>query len=210
MRPFKHKPVDFEGVRYYKKPNGYYKCDHALGGVYLHRVVWAFHNGPIPEGFHIHHKDHNKENNDIGNLEIIAAGEHSTYHGNHRAEADPEAAVAHMAAIRPKASEWHKSDAGRQWHSDHGKRTWIGQETVQLECSHCGGKYDGHENRRRRGFCSAKCQSAARRASGVDNEPRDCNHCGNTFITNKYSKARHCSSSCGHRAFRERTGNDSL
>ena len=36
-----------------------------------HRVVWELHNGAIPSGHQIHHRDGNKLNNDIGNLELV-------------------------------------------------------------------------------------------------------------------------------------------
>jgi hypothetical protein len=36
-----------------------------------HRLVWEFHNGPIPEGWHIHHKNGNRSDNRIENLEAI-------------------------------------------------------------------------------------------------------------------------------------------
>lgn len=36
-----------------------------------HDVVWERVNGPIPEGFEIHHRDHNKLNNHISNLQLV-------------------------------------------------------------------------------------------------------------------------------------------
>ena len=42
----------------------------------LHRYVWEFYNGPIPKGYHIHHKDFNKANNDISNLQLLSLEEH--------------------------------------------------------------------------------------------------------------------------------------
>jgi hypothetical protein len=44
---------------------------------YEHRLIWEKHFGPIPAGFHIHHKDGNKQNNDINNLEMINGKEHN-------------------------------------------------------------------------------------------------------------------------------------
>lgn len=37
----------------------------------LHCYVWRYFNGPIPDGFHVHHVDENKSNNDIENLRCI-------------------------------------------------------------------------------------------------------------------------------------------
>jgi len=38
---------------------------------YVHRRVWEEHRGPIPAGAVIHHKDGNRLNNRIENLELI-------------------------------------------------------------------------------------------------------------------------------------------
>lgn len=56
-----------------------------VGGKYRaeHQVVWESHNGTIPNGHVIHHKDENKKNNDISNLECITKREHDLHHGDH-------------------------------------------------------------------------------------------------------------------------------
>ena len=46
----------------------------------MHRYVWEFYNGTIPKGYEIHHKDRNKANNSISNLEIMQKGKHSSLH----------------------------------------------------------------------------------------------------------------------------------
>jgi hypothetical protein len=43
--------------------------------------VWEHHNGPIPAGFEVHHKDENKANNDISNLDLMTAVDHAARHG---------------------------------------------------------------------------------------------------------------------------------
>lgn len=45
-----------------------------------HRLVWEKHNGPIPEGYVIHHKDGNGLNNSIENLEMMTRAEHVRHH----------------------------------------------------------------------------------------------------------------------------------
>ena len=39
--------------KYFRKPGG---CFTGQDG-YLHRDIWKYHNGEIPSGYHIHHKD---------------------------------------------------------------------------------------------------------------------------------------------------------
>lgn len=39
----------------------------------LHRVVWEAFNGPIPKGMQVDHKDGNKKNNRLDNLQLLTA-----------------------------------------------------------------------------------------------------------------------------------------
>lgn len=60
--------IDSKGYRRYKIKSKTYK---------EHRLVWELFYGPIPKGMDIHHKDGNKLNNSIKNLEAIEHGRHS-------------------------------------------------------------------------------------------------------------------------------------
>lgn len=44
------------------------------------RFVWESAHGPIPNGFSVHHKDRNKLNDDLTNLEIMTLKEHLAEH----------------------------------------------------------------------------------------------------------------------------------
>src|SRR5690554_1665051 len=51
------------------------------GYIFEHRLVMSQHLGrPLRSDEHVHHKDGNKLNNDISNLEIITLEEHSRLH----------------------------------------------------------------------------------------------------------------------------------
>jgi len=78
------KYLEYDGVFYtcwdgrdYYSPNG---TILSHGGTSLHRQVWIDNNGPIPEGYHIHHVDHNTDNNCIENLQMVNASDHARYH----------------------------------------------------------------------------------------------------------------------------------
>ena len=45
--------------------------------VFLHRRIYEDNFGPIPSGWHIHHKDGNTENNSPDNLQLLSPSEHS-------------------------------------------------------------------------------------------------------------------------------------
>lgn len=63
--------------------NGYYMTSAAYEGktYYFmeHRVIWVWKNGPIPNGLVINHKDYNKTNNAIENLELMTQKENTLY-----------------------------------------------------------------------------------------------------------------------------------
>ena len=67
------KIAEFNGKRYVKDlKTGYYLChDESGSGTRLHRDVWEFYNCKIPNGYEVHHKDHDKSNNDIENLQLL-------------------------------------------------------------------------------------------------------------------------------------------
>ncbi len=50
------------------------------GYVYEHRYVWHDHYGDVPPGFEVHHKDLDRANNDISNLELLSEDEHLAEH----------------------------------------------------------------------------------------------------------------------------------
>jgi len=48
--------------------------------VYCHTIVWEYHNGAVPKGHDIHHKDFNKLNFNISNLELLTKSDHMKLH----------------------------------------------------------------------------------------------------------------------------------
>ena len=197
--------IEFNGVRFGRYPDSphpaarlYYapgQVDRACGVESLHREVWKFHNGPIPGGHHVHHKDGNTLNNDISNLECMPAGAHLRDHVR-----TPEArqrAREHMNRIRESeaAKAWHQSPAGQAHHSRLGKAVWAKREKHERTCDQCGTTFESHSATAR--FCAPKCKAAWRRAVGADNEPRTCAVCGVEFACNRYSDQRCCGRSCG-------------
>ncbi|GHV89874.1 hypothetical protein AGMMS50268_03770 [Spirochaetia bacterium] len=78
-KPRKAKPSEcqyFNGVKYTKRVTGYFLSTNG-DRTLMHRDVWQYNNGPIPDDFDIHHKDHDKSNNGIENLEMLSKSEHA-------------------------------------------------------------------------------------------------------------------------------------
>ncbi len=67
-------------MRWKETSNGYIAAYHGGKKVYQHRFVWEQHNGPIPEGYYVHHVDGNPKNNDISNLVLLAPRPHRARH----------------------------------------------------------------------------------------------------------------------------------
>ena len=194
--------IVFEGVVYYRYPDAKRESDrryYKRQGKRLHAEIWKSHHGPIPKGHVIHHKDGNPGNNDIENLELLEHCAHTRLH--HKGKLS-ERKREHLAEIRPLAAEWHRSDEGREWHSDHGKKAWAVRKPIRKRCVQCGVGFDSIARRDGDRFCSNNCKSAWRRASGIDDETRTCPTCGRAFVVNKYSRVRHCCRSCSARGRR--------
>lgn len=150
-----------------QKFNGesYYYCGSYFQrkGKRLHRMVWEYHNGTIPKGYHIHHKDEDKSNNDISNLEMVWGGEHMSHHmNNEERKAQSREYVKNAIA---KAPAWHHSKEGKQWHSEHSKKAYQDREYRTYVCSFCGKEYQTKHiySEGANHFCHNNCKAAYRR-----------------------------------------------
>jgi hypothetical protein len=63
-----------------RTPKGYIRRKYKEGLKFEHVIVWEKHNGKIPAGFQIHHRDFNKTNNNISNLQLVTPLEHKRLH----------------------------------------------------------------------------------------------------------------------------------
>ncbi len=71
---------------YKKNKKGYFRYAKDRDGRlrFEHCIVWESANGPIPANMCIHHKDHNKSNNDLSNLQLVTNLEHKRIHSGCR------------------------------------------------------------------------------------------------------------------------------
>lgn|SRR5882724_2693727 len=197
--------VNFNGLEYRRYPDStskpaaryfypYEKGNRALGKPCLHVAVWEHHHGPVPKDYHIHHKDKGFEDNSIENLEMLSRKEHGA---RHRGD-DMERKVKQMDYARKFASEWHGSEEGLAWHSEHGKHTWDNREREKLiVCVECGKEslsYFGDQPDLR--FCSRVCTNRYNHRTKRYHETRTCIVCGNSFIIKKSLKQQSCSRKC--------------
>ena len=186
------KYIEYNGLRFCRdNKTGYYL--NSTIRKRLHRYVWECEVGAIPKGCQIHHIDGDKANNDIANLAILTNAGHQRLHGQEIAR--KERSRENIKKATAAAPAWHRSEAGKAWHSEH-MRGFKHPRTA-LICEQCGAEFQGTKNSR---FCSNKCKSKWRRGQGLDEVTRICAQCGRTFKSNKYKKQKYCSTECQHKA----------
>ena len=66
-----------------RNKNGYYMVNLYRNNVSkvssVHRLVWLVFNGPVPEGLQINHRDEDKANNALLNLELVTPSQNVNY-----------------------------------------------------------------------------------------------------------------------------------
>ena len=186
--------IYFNGYKYRKNNFGYWiggTTGSKKGYGCLHRAVWAYYNGEIPKKMHIHHKDGNKSNNEIENLELIDPKSHAKLHST---DEKKQMSRFYLNECREKARQWHSSKEGIEWHKEHGRKTFKDKKPINKICKQCNKEFSSVWSRAI--LCSPSCRTKNRILSGKDNEHRVCEFCKEKFICNKYAKKRTCSKSC--------------
>lgn len=158
--------VDFNGHRYTLSGKYYRKnCWSQDGPSNLHRAVWEFHNGPIPEGFEIHHEDENGLNNELSNLMVLPIPKHQADHALARHKSGTLQPPTDKC--REKAAEWHRSAEGLAWHKEHGTKTWDTRVWYPCVCQECNQPFMSPYPKQSK-FCHVNCKfKAMRRRKGI-------------------------------------------
>lgn len=103
--------VTYAGVKWHPRKDGYYQNKHR--GL-LHRFMWEQERAPIPDGMQVHHKNHDKRDNRIGNFVLVSAADHWAKHGPER---------------------------GDNWHELGGSAIWQGRPYRNVACIVCGAMF---------------------------------------------------------------------
>lgn len=193
--------VEFNGERFRRYPLSTRRGDRVYyqrvgGSRSLHRAIWEYHHGRVPDGFHVHHIDFDPLNNTIGNLECLPGSEHLAGHAEAATPEQLRRKREHVERIRPLTKAWHSSDEGRAWHSQHGINVFRGRPKVLRSCELCGKPYESSKPGSGARFCSNNCKSTWRRRAGIDDVQRVCSACGAVFTVNRYCGSRACSRTC--------------
>jgi len=146
------------GKKFYKDHKAGYWISTACPKIRAHVWVWKYTNGNIPKGHEIHHKDGNKNNNDILNLECLNKKSHIAAHMSEERKSFLKKL---MNEIRPLTKIWHASPQGIEWHSQHGKASWEKRELRIKNCQLCNKEFQTKLSHHR--FCHANCKAKALR-----------------------------------------------
>jgi hypothetical protein len=196
--------IVFNGITFVRYPNAktltarryfapYVGAKRAKGVSLLHREIWKSVHGEIPKGWHIHHKDGNPLNNDIENLECVSPKTHSGIHAPEYSESRRQ----WLNSIRDKTADWHSSDDGRKWHSQHAKDIYSEREARKFDCAQCGREFESKDYRRGLRFCSRACVNKHNDSTSRYAKETTCVICGKTFVSSARPVSPCCSRSCG-------------
>lgn len=189
----------YKGVRY-SLCGKYFQNSHLKGEKRLHRVVYIDNFGDIPDGYDVHHKDHDRSNNAISNLCVISRREHHLHHWEEKSDEEKAKFLDAQPKAVEEAKEWHNSEDGTNWHKEHYERMKDKLFVkVDVKCDQCGKIYQaksGAQGKNR--FCSNKCTAKHRRLSGIDDIDRKCKNCGKEFRINKYARREFCCKKCSY------------
>jgi hypothetical protein len=133
---------EWDDTRWYRNRRGYYQ-DRT--GTLLHVAIWERANGQsLPDGHVIHHADHDKNNNEVDNLQCITSAEHSRHHLEERPDGHP----------------WRLAQASESTRAS-ALALWDKREPRDVVCDECGVVYQSTGMRAR--FCTQACAARHRR-----------------------------------------------
>lgn len=120
-----------------------------------HQWIWFNHHGKQPKGYHLHHKNGDKSDNRIDNLELISASRHSSIHM--QCPERKKFAAENCNRIRPLTKKWHASVEGRKWHIAHGILCWKDKKLIEICCLMCNKSVQTKTYHQK--FCHQNCKA---------------------------------------------------
>lgn len=181
--------VKFNGLVYRRYPNGkhpnyfYNKKGRKRVVRILHRDIYEFYKGPIPDGYVIHHVDGNPLNNSIENLLCVTPSEHSRIHRQFEIHKD--------AVDRARAENGYTKE---NW-KERRKKSMATAQARRGICKECGKPFTVTNVHQK--FCNPNCRKRSNTRDSI--AELTCEVCGKKFMAPTYDRRKTCSSECAHK-----------
>ncbi|MFW9602453.1 MAG: HNH endonuclease [Prevotella sp.] len=179
--------IEYAGYKWSRKPSGYYqsttRCTDGSRKNWLHQYVYEEDNGPIPQGYDVHHRNENKSDNSISNLELLTMAEHQEEHLEQNRQNGfrlSKYVEEHFDEVQGLAKLGKKG-----LYTGRAKRKKLARG--HIDCGYCGESFIPHNKARTdTKYCSTTCRDAGNRAA---KEPTKCSDCGELFeAVSKHAK----------------------
>ena len=145
------KVIIYKGERYSLQQRYYCRS------VQLHRQIWIDNFGPVPENHQIHHKNGNKLDNRLENLECVHIAEHRRIH-NAQKEIQYQVCKIGSKLSEKKKRRYYLLKEGKNIQSENSKIFWNSRGEVTRICVVCSTHYLTRCARTRHGCCSNSCR----------------------------------------------------
>lgn len=180
----------FDGFIYRRCKDGHYtRCS------LIHRDVWQYFKSELPSGYHVHHVDENKDNNNFSNFQILTSSEHRALHNKSSKQ------IEYVCQFFGKTFMSNKTDnSSVQFCSKKCYNKWAHREKTEARtCTICGKKFIISKYSHTQ-TCSLSCRSQLILKNAVTPPiEKTCPACGKTFFT-RSQKRKYCSPTCGKTA----------
>lgn len=176
----------FNGLTFRKGTSGHYTNTSS----FIHRHVWQYYCGDIPAGNVIHHKNFNKSDNSIENLQMLTITEHNRLH---------------MALQLSDLRYTRKCPkCGKTFTTGHIIQIYCSEDCANKsrplenkQCVICGKEFKARTDQNI-STCSKKClhELKTRQDRELPRELRHCAVCGKEFLASIVKKQIYCSKKC--------------
>ncbi|MBR1646194.1 MAG: HNH endonuclease [Selenomonadaceae bacterium] len=185
----------FDGVIYAKRASGHYGRHTSI-----HRAVWYYYNGKIPEETNIHHIDCNPANNSISNLQLLTIAEHAGIHHSKNIEEKICPICGNTFNPRKQNQTFCSIPCSAKHISQTAKKS-----PVEKTCPVCGKSFSLRYQNYKQLCCSPSCSKKYQWANDVYdvNIEKICPICGKNFVT-RSKRGIYCSKKCSNKANEQR------
>ena len=165
---------------------------HFFKVITLHRAVWTYYHGEIPDGYVVHHIDGNKSNNDVSNLTIMTSAEHRKLHAGNDSITAASRKKLFKCVVCGKEYEAYNTGNNRYCSERCLERYRRSVGCVETRhCERCGKEFTVYKYKSKR-FCSPQCAGASRKLLVV----KICPTCGKEFMERPSDPHKYCSTKC--------------